>query len=60
MMKPSFKFSSIQSSDERIQASQFSMVIFDREVSVQIGEVLMCAKCTYEVIISSSMLQSLH
>ena len=46
MMKPSFKFSSIQSSDGRIEASQFSMEIFEREVSVQIGEVLTCAKCS--------------
>ena len=57
MMKPSFKFSSIQSSDKRIEASQFSMVIFEREVSVQIGEVLTCAKCLCEAIISSSMVQ---
>ena len=46
MMKPSFKFLSIQSSDERIKASQFSMVIFECEVSVQIGEVLTYAKCS--------------
>ena len=57
MMKPSFKFSSIQSSDERIEASQFSMVIFEREVNVQIGEVLTCAKCSCETIISSSTVQ---
>ena len=31
MMKPSFKFSSIQSSNDRIEASQFSMVVFERE-----------------------------
>ena len=60
MMKPSFKFSSIQTSDERIEASQFSMVIFEHEVSVQIGKVLTCAKCSCEVIISSSTVQSLH
>ena len=60
MMKPSFKFSSVQSSDKRIQASQFSMVIFECEVSAQIGEVLTCAKCWSEVIISSSTVQSLH
>ena len=60
MMKLSFKFSSIQNSDERIEASQFSMVIFERKVSVQIGEVLTCAKCSCEAIISSSTVQSLH
>ena len=60
MMKPSFKFSSIQSSEERIEASQFSMVIFECEVSAQIGKVLTYAKCSCEVIISSSMDQSLH
>ena len=59
MMKPFFKFSSIQSSDERIEASQFSMVIFEWEVSAQIGEVLTCAKCLCEAIISSRI-QSLH
>ena len=48
MMKPSFKFSSIQSSDEKINTSLFSMVIFEHEVSVQIGEVLTCAKCSCE------------
>ena len=42
MMKPSFMFSIIQSSDERIEASQFSMVIFEREMSVQL-EMLTCA-----------------
>ena len=60
MMKPSFKFSSIQSSDESVEASQFSMVIFEHEVSAQIGEVLTCAKCSCETIISSSTVQSLH
>ena len=43
MMKPSFMFSIIQSSDERIEASQFSMVIFEREMNAQIGEMLTCA-----------------
>ena len=57
MMKPSFKFSSIQSSNERIEASQFSMVIFEHEVNAHIGEVLTCAKCLCETIISSSMVQ---
>ena len=57
MMKPSFKFSSIQSSNERIEASQFSMVIFECEVNVQIGEVLTCTKCSCEAIISSSTVQ---
>ena len=60
MMKPSFKFSSIQTTNGRIEASQFSMVIFEREVSVQIGEVVTCAKCSCEAIISNSMVQSLH
>ena len=36
-----FKSSSIQSNDERIEASQFSMAIFECETSVQIGEGLM-------------------
>ena len=43
MMKPSFLFSIIQSSDERIEASQFSMVIFEREMNEQLGEMLTCA-----------------
>ena len=60
MMKPSFKFSSVQSSDKRIEASEFSMVIFEREVCAQIGEELTCAKCSCEAIISSSTIQSLH
>ena len=54
------KFSSIQSSDKSIEDSQFIMVIFKREVSVQIGEVLTCTKCSCEAIISSSTVQSLH
>ena len=60
MMKPSFKFSSIESSDERIEASQFYMVIFERKVSAQIGEVLTYTKYSCEAIISSSMVQLLH
>ena len=48
MTKPSLEFfesSSIQISDERIEASQFSMVMFECETSAQIGEGLTCAKC---------------
>ena len=40
MAKPSsefFKSSSIQSSDDRIEASQFSMAMFERKMSVQRG-----------------------
>ena len=37
-----FECLSIQSSDERIK---FSMVIHERETSVQIGEGLICALC---------------
>ena len=47
MTKPSlefFKFSIIQSSDERIEASQFSMAMFERKMSTQIGEGLTCTK----------------
>ena len=33
-----FKSSSIQSNDERIEASQFSMAIFECEMSARIGE----------------------
>ena len=47
MTKPSSEFfesSSIQSSDKRIEASQFSMAIFERETSAQIGEGLTCAR----------------
>ena len=60
MMKPSFKFSIIRSSDKRIEASQFSMVIFECEASAQIGELLTCTKRSCEAIISSSKIQSLH
>ena len=41
MTKPSSEFfesSSIQSSDERIEASQFFMAMFERKTSAQIGE----------------------
>ena len=40
-----FKSSSIQISDERIEASQFSIAILDRETSAQIGEGLTCVSC---------------
>ena len=39
-----FESSSIQISNERIEASQFSMVMFEHETSTQIGEGLTCAK----------------
>ena len=39
-----FQVSSTQSSDEKIEASQFSMVMFEHKTSVQIGEGLTCAK----------------
>ena len=39
-----FESSSIQSSDERIEVSQFSMAIFERETSAQIGEGLTCVR----------------
>ena len=55
-----FESSSIQSSDERIEASQVSMAIFECKMSVQIGEGLTCAKCLCEVVISGSMVQLLH
>ena len=41
----SFESSSIQSSDERVEASQFSMAILERETSAQIGQGLTCASC---------------
>ena len=47
-----FESSSIQSSDERIESSQFSMAILERETSAQIGEGLTCASC--EAVISGS------
>ena len=39
-----FESSSIQSSDGGIVSSQFSIAIFERETSAQIGEGLTCAK----------------
>ena len=54
------KSSSIQSSDERIEASQYSMVIFERETSAQTGARLTCAKCSCEVKISGSSVQPLQ
>ena len=36
--------SSVQSSDERVEASQFSMAMFERETSAKIGNGLTCAK----------------
>ena len=68
MMKPPsdfffFESSSIQSSEERIEASQFSMAIFEREESAQIGEGLCYnkrMKCSCEAVISGSSVQSLH
>ena len=52
-----FKSSSIQSIDDRIEASQFSMAILERETSVQIGEGLTWAPCL--AVISGSSVQSL-
>ena len=52
-----FKSSTIQSIDERIEASQFSMAILERETSVQIGEGLTWALCV--AVISGSSVQSL-
>ena len=52
-----FESSSIQSSDEIIEAFQFSMAMPERETSVQIGEGLTCASC--EAVISGSSVQSL-
>ena len=57
MMKPSsdfFESSSIQSNDKMIDASQFSMTIFERETSVQIGEGLIFTKCSCEVVIQAA------
>ena len=39
----SFESSSIQSSDERIEASQFSVAMLEREMTA--GEGLTCASC---------------
>ena len=55
-----FESSSIQSSNERIEASEVSMAIFECKTSVQIGEGLTRAKCLCEVVISGSMVQLLH
>ena len=51
-----FESSSIQSSDERIEASQSSMAILEREMSAQIGEGLTCA--SYDAVISVSSVHS--
>ena len=59
MTKPSsefFKSSSIQISDERIEASQFSMAIFEHKARVQIWEGLTCTKCS---VISGMQLSSI-
>ena len=63
MMKPFLEFffepSSIQSSDKRTEASQFSMAMFEHETSVQNGEGLTCAKCSCVVVISGRMVKSI-
>ena len=51
-----FEFSSIQSSDETIEASQFSIAIHVHEVSAEIGEGLMCVSS--EAVISGSSVHS--
>ena len=51
-----FESLSVKSSDEKLEASQFSMAILEREVSAQIGEGLTCASC--EAVISSSSVHS--
>ena len=48
-----FESSSIQSSDETIEASQFSVAIHERETSAEIGEGLTC-----EAVISGSSVHS--
>ena len=56
-----FEYSSIQSSKERIEVSQFSKAIFERKTSAQIEEgLLTCVKCSCEVVISGSLVQSLQ
>ena len=50
-------FSDSSSIDKRIEASQFFMVILEREISVQIGKGLTQALCI--LVISSSFVQSL-
>ena len=52
-----FESSSIRISDETIEASQFSMVIFEHEASAQIWEGQTCTKCS---VISGSWVQSLQ
>ena len=62
MTKPSSEFfesSSIQSSKERIETSQFSMMIFDHEIA-NWGGANMHAKCLCEAVILSSSVQSLQ
>ena len=54
-----FKSSSMQSSNERIVTSKFSVAMFERETTVQIGVGLTCAKCLCEALMSSSLVQSL-
>ena len=52
-----FKSSSIRSMDERIEASQFSMAIFERDTSAHIGVGLTWA--LWVAVISGSSVQSL-
>ena len=49
-----------KSSDKRIEASQFSMAIFEHKTSAPIGEGLTYVKCSCEVVISGSLVQSLQ
>ena len=51
-----FESSSIQSSEETIEASQFSVAIHERKTSAEIGEGLTCAPC--EAVISGSSIHS--
>ena len=51
-----FESSSIQSSDETTEASQFSIAILEHETSAEIGEWLTCALC--EAVISGSSVHS--
>ena len=63
MTKPSSEFfesSSIQSSDKKIEVSQFSTAIFEDKTSTQIWEGLTCTKCSCEAVISGSLVQSLQ
>ena len=41
-----FESSTLQSSEERIETSQFSMMIFKHETRSQIGEGLICTQNT--------------